>query len=315
MPAAGAPFARDVREGLTQSPKRLSSKYFYDKRGDELFQQIMAMPEYYLTGCEREIFECQKDRILDQIGTAPFDLIELGAGDGAKTKILLRHFLDRGVAFRYRPVDISPNVLRQLGEGLRHELPDLAFEALPGDYFEVLEEVNRKNGRKKVIFFLGANIGNLELGQAEMFLRRIGSNMHPGDLLFIGFDLKKDPRVILDAYNDPAGITAAFNLNLLRRINRELNADFRLNRFRHWETYDPSTGATRSFLVSTAGQTVHIGALHLDVLFQPWEAISVELSQKYSLDGIEAMAAGSGFEVAHHFFDSRSYFVDSLWKK
>ncbi len=313
--AALSSFGRDVREGLTQTPKRLPSKYFYDAEGDRLFQQIMRMPEYYLTDCELEILQTHKQAILDRIGGAPFDLIELGAGDGFKTKVLLRHFLEQEADVRYEPVDISVNVLRQLEADLRRSLPDLPVRSLPGDYFEVLENVNRQNGKKKVILFMGANIGNLTAERAQSFLRRIGDNMHRGDQLLVGFDLKKDPEVILRAYDDPAGITAAFNLNLLTRINRELGGRFDLERFRHWETYDPASGATRSYLVSLTEQTVTIDALDLEVPFDAWEAINVELSLKYSLRQIEALAPATGFRVVEHYFDRRRYFVDSLWEK
>ena len=313
--AALTNFGRDVHEGLTQRPKRLPSKYFYDAEGDRLFQQIMRMPEYYLTDCELEILQTHKHAILKQIGAAPFDLIELGAGDGMKTQVLLRHFLDQRIDFRYEPVDISANVLQHLETKLQRSLPGLTVQSLRGDYFEVLETVNRQTGKKKVILFLGANIGNLTIERARRFLARMAKNMHAGDLLLIGFDLKKDPEVILRAYDDPASITAAFNLNLLARINRELDGHFDLKRFRHWETYDPASGATKSYLVSLADQSVAIDALDLEVPFDAWEAINVELSLKYSLRQVEALAEATGFRVREHYFDQRRYFVDSLWEK
>jgi len=308
-------FGRDVLDGLTQTPKHLPSKYFYDAEGDRLFQQIMHMPEYYLTDCELEILQTHKQAILDQIGEPPFDLIELGAGDGFKTKFLLQHFLEQEADFRYEPVDISANVLKQLETNMQEALPGLSIRSLQGDYFEVLEKVNRQNGKKKAILFLGANIGNLTAEKAGAFLKRIGDNMHAGDQLLIGFDLKKDPEVILRAYDDAAGITAAFNLNLLARINRELGGHFNLEQFRHWETYDPATGQTRSYLVSLDDQTVVIDALEMKVPFDAWEAIHVELSLKYSMRQIEALAPMAGFQVVEHYFDRRRYFVDSLWVK
>jgi L-histidine N-alpha-methyltransferase len=308
-------FARDVLEGLTQSPKKLPSKYFYDESGDRLFQDIMQMPEYYLTGAELEIFERQKQAILRKINGAPFDLIELGAGDGSKTKVLIGYFLEQGADFQYCAVDISSYVLKQLEKDFKETWPALSYQNRQGDYFEVMEEVNKKTGRKKVILFLGANIGNLRMDLAHSFVERIGGNMRQGDLLLVGFDLKKDPQVILDAYNDPAGITEAFNLNLLRRINRELGGHFKLDAFKHWESYNPATGEAKSYLVSKRAQTVGIDALDRDFSFDAWEAIDVELSLKYSLPEIESMARDTGFEIAAHFFDRRSYFVDSLWRR
>ena len=307
-------FAEDILQGLSGTPKKLSSKYFYDEQGDKLFQQIMRMPEYYLTDCELEIFESRKEGILQAIGQDHFQLLELGAGDGMKTKVLLRHFLERGVDFQYQPIDISSNVLMELEESLRTELPALKVKALPGDYFKVLHELRGHSGQPKVVLFLGANIGNYTLEQAQRFLRAVAAELNPGDLLLTGFDLKKDPGVILNAYNDPAGITAAFNLNLLRRINRELGATFKLQDFKHWETYNPITGETKSYLVSRKDQHVFIKALSRSFHFEAWEAIDVELSKKYSLSELETLAKKTGFAVRQHFFDKKKYFVDSLWR-
>jgi dimethylhistidine N-methyltransferase len=306
-------FLSDVIEGLSRTPKKLSSKYFYDARGDELFQNIMAMPEYYLTRCEYEIFETHKQTLLERIGTAPFDLVELGAGDGTKTKVLLHYFLQQGVDFQYFPIDISENVLLNLQQDLQIELPHLRVKTLAGDYFETLEHWTATTGVRKVMLFIGANIGNLTRAQATEFLQHLHRDMSPGDLLLIGFDLKKDPQVILDAYNDPTGITAAFNLNLLHRINRELGADFEVNAFRHWETYNPATGETKSYLVSLQKQAVYLQ--NQIFYFDAWEAVDVELSLKYSRTDIENLAQATGFQVVQHFSDSKSYFVDTLWRK
>lgn len=311
-PIPASSLASDVQEGLLRTPRKLPSKYFYDARGDELFQAIMRMPEYYLTDCEYEILETHRQDILDHIGHHRFELAELGAGDGYKTKVLLRHFLEQDMDFRYCPVDISGNVLRELEESLQSELPDLAFNCLQGDYFKMLEELQCRSDAPKVILFLGANIGNMTREEALVFLQRIRANMHPEDRLLIGFDLKKDPDIILQAYNDPAGITAAFNLNLLRRINRELAANFDLDQFRHWETYNPMTGATKSYIVSTQHQTVTIGALQRSFTFAAWEAIDVELSQKYSLPEVESLLAEANLTPEQHFQDQRNYFLDTL---
>ena len=307
-------FAQDVLQGLSGIPKKLPSKYFYDEQGDKLFQQIMRMPEYYLTDCELEIFKNQKGRILQAIGQNHFQLLELGAGDGMKTKVLLRHFLEQGVDFQYQPIDISPNVLLELEESLRAELPQLNVKSLPGDYFKVLHELRSGSGQPKVVLFLGANIGNYTLGQAQKFLRSVAQELNPGDLLLTGFDLKKDPEVILSAYNDPAGITAAFNLNLLRRLNRELGANFELQDFKHWETYNPLTGETKSYIVSRKDQHIFIKALNRSFHFEAWEAIDVELSKKYSVPELETLAGQAGFSIQQHFFDKDNYFVDSLWR-
>jgi dimethylhistidine N-methyltransferase len=307
-------FANDVVAGLSRDPKQLSSKYFYDKKGDELFQAIMRMPEYYLTDCEYNIFDRQKAAILQAIGRKDFELIELGAGDGYKTKVLLEYFLDEQVPFVYRPVDISQHVLDVLKEDLKQQWPELAVRPLGGDYFKMLERLHSEHGQRKVVLFLGANIGNYSRKEALRFLENLHEQLDPGDQLLIGFDLKKDPEIILKAYNDPAGITAAFNLNLLTRINRELGANFDLDQFSHWETYHPVSGETRSYIISRRDQDVEISAVNKTFHFSAWEAMNVELSLKYSPQEIEALARAAGFEVVKHFYDDRAYFVDSLWQ-
>lgn len=307
-------FGRDVLEGLSAHPKRLPSKYFYDERGDKLFQQIMAMPEYYLTDCEREIFETQRGDLLKAIQSDPFELVELGAGDGTKTQVLIEHFLADKVDFVYRPIDISPNVLEQLQASCYHRWPNLSVDTLAGDYFVALEAMQQNSSLRKVVLFLGGNIGNFYPDEATRFLEKLRSYLQPGDFLLIGIDLKKNPDVIIEAYDDPHGITAAFNLNLLERINRELGGNFDLNSFRHWESYNPITGETCSFLISEREQSVHIARLGRTFTFAAWEAIGVEVSLKYSQSEIEALAVHSGFEVVQHFTDRRAYFVDSLWQ-
>ena len=308
-------FARDILQGLRAQPKKLSSKYFYDKKGDILFQQIMRMPEYYLTDCEYEILNQYKGEILQLIGDQHFDLIELGAGDGLKTKLLLQHFIDNQADFTYRPIDISADVLKDLQADIAVRWPKLDCQKMPGDYFAMLGELGRFSQSRKVILFLGSNIGNLTLAEANNFIRKIQEHMAPDDLLITGFDLKKDPEVILKAYRDPAGITAAFNLNLLERINTELGGNFDISKFKHWETYNPVTGATKSYIVSKTKQSVYIKALNQDFDFDAWEAIDVELSQKFSLTEIEKLAQATGFKVVRHFTDPRKYFVDSIWCK
>ena len=307
-------FYNDVIEGLKSDPKRLSSKYFYNEKGDELFQAIMALPEYYLTNSEFEILQTHKESLLNAFreGTPQFELIELGAGDGLKTKILLEHFVLNNAAFRYRPVDISENVLQILKRDLIKEIPELNFEGLSGDYFKVLEDVSNDSDEvRNVVLFLGSNIGNYKISDALNFLKRIHSSLNKGDLLLIGFDLKKDPKTILSAYNDSSGVTRDFNLNLLRRINEELDADFDLDSFSHYPTYDPLSGETKSYLISNKNQTVTVSDQKIDFLKS--EPIFMEISQKYGFEDIECMAAAAGFEISANFLDSREYFVDSLW--
>lgn len=309
-------FARDVLLGLNSNPKHLYSKYFYDRKGSELFCRIMRMPEYYLTNCEMEIFGEQKEDIYRYFaaGDPNFDLLELGAGDGLKTKILLKYFSRINSDFRYVPIDISEDVVVNLTKELNQMLPDLTVEGMIGDYFEMMDELNEQTDRKKILLFLGGNIGNFDKAEVKDFLVQVRSVMRSGDYLFIGFDLKKDPRVIINAYDDAQGITAAFNLNLLTRINSELGGNFDTNQFEHIETYDPETGAARSFLISKKDQEVHLESLDTFIKFEKNESIYMEISKKFDPKMIGHLAEITGFEIVKNFTDSRQYFLNSLWK-
>lgn len=309
-------FAKDVLAGLSSAPKSLSSKYFYDDEGTRLFQEIMKLPEYYLTGCEDEIFSKQTDEIYCAFadGDSAFDLIELGAGDGTKTAVLVDHFLKRGADISYSPIDISQEALDALTSQFHAEFPALKMFARKGDYFEILRSLMNRGGRREILMFLGSNVGNFTREQSIDFFHHLHEVMNPNDLLFIGFDLQKDPRVIATAYDDAAGVTAEFNLNLLKRINRELGGDFDLGKFSHYANYRPIEGSARSFLISREKQAVRIEALGRTFEFDKWEAVFMEISQKYSLRMIEDIARESGFEIKQNFFDSRDYYCDSLWR-
>lgn len=310
-------FRQDVLNGLTDFPKHLPSKYIYDRAGDKLFQEIMAMPEYYLTNCELEILSTHTAAIASKFvndGSA-FDLIELGAGDGMKTKVLLKYLADSHIDFVYKPIDISENAVASLAQNLAKELPEVRVIAETGEYFEVLEELQQLHSRRKVILLLGSNIGNLLHPRAIEFLSRLEGCMNENDRLFIGFDQKKDPQLILDAYNDPKGITSAFNKNLLHRINNELGGNFDTDLFKHWEVYDPETGTAKSYLVSTAQQTVTIDALELDLEFDAWETIHVEISQKYDDTIVAWLANESGLQIDASFVDSKNYYKNYIFSK
>lgn len=309
-------FAKDILDGLSAKEKYLSSKYFYDKRGSRIFQDIMQMPEYYLTDCELEIFENNKQEIYEAFSEedTSYELIELGAGDGLKTKVLLSHFLDQKVSFEFIPIDISEAAITNLLAEIERELPGLKIEGKVGDYFQLIEEINRYDLTKKIILFLGSNIGNFNEGETMSFLNTIKSVMHSRDMLFIGFDLKKDADIILKAYNDPHGHTAAFNLNLLQRINRELIANFELQNFRHHEEYDPQSGTAKSNLISLKKHDVEIQGINKTISFEKGEPIFMEISQKYDLDMIQDMADHAGFQIVTNFYDHNHFFANSLWR-
>ncbi|MDQ2746423.1 MAG: L-histidine N(alpha)-methyltransferase [Acidobacteriota bacterium] len=309
-------FAADVLKGLSATPKFLSSKYFYDDEGSRLFQEIMKLPEYYLTRAETEIFSTRTQEIFAAFAenAAEFDLIELGAGDGTKTSLLVDFFLKRDADFKYVPIDISSEALNFLTAKFHHEFPDLSIQPEQGDYFQTLKTFKSKFDRRKIILFLGSNIGNFSHDQAADFFKSLHAVMNPNDLLFVGFDLQKDPHAILAAYDDARGVTAAFNLNLLTRINRELGANFSLENFSHYATYHPIEGAARSFLISRTTQTVDVEALDRKFEFAAWEPIFMEISQKYTLSMIENLAREAGFVVSEYFYDARKFYTDALWK-
>lgn len=310
-------FKKEVFEGLSAFPKYLSSKYFYDKKGDKLFQEIMAMPEYYLTGCEFQILSSHTETIgkLFRDRENGLDLIELGAGDGKKTKVLLKYMAENNFNFVYKPIDISENAVELLSNNLAKEMPTLNVDAEVGEYFEVLERLKGFNKRKKVIMVLGSNIGNLPHHKAIEFLTKLKDAMLPDDLLFMGFDQKKNPQTILDAYNDETGITEAFNKNILTRINRELGGDFEVENFKHWEVYDPETGMAKSFLVATEAMQVTIEKLQLTVNFDQWETIHTEISQKYDDKTVHWLAEESGLEIETFFTDEKGYYKNYLFRK
>ena len=309
-------FAEDVLRGLSSTPKQLSSRYFYDDEGSRLFMEIMKLPEYYPTRAEMKIFTERTDAICEAftLGANGLDIIELGAGDGTKTAVLIDHLLNQDVDFTYQPIDISQEANDALSAKFRDRFPELRIAPHTGDYFKVLDTLKNENGRRKVILFLGSNIGNFLRDNAVAFFRSLRNVMNENDRLFIGFDMQKDPRTIVAAYDDKRGITAAFNLNLLRRINRELEADFDLNKFSHYAQYRPMECAARSFLISREKQTVTIKALNRSFNFEQWEAIFMEISQKYTHAMIDELSGDGGFEIEREFYNEEDFYIDSLWR-
>lgn len=307
-------FLADVLEGLSSTPKKLHSKYFYDEAGDRLFQQIMNMPEYYLTDCELDIFKNKTEQVAKSIliNNESFDLIELGAGDAMKSSYLLQYLTKKNIDFTYMPIDISGHILDELSEKFSRDLPDLEIKTLEGDYFDMLDKAMAISQRRKVVLFLGGNIGNMDMGESYHFCRELRRKLNRGDILLIGFDLKKNPHTILNAYNDDAGITSSFNLNLLIRMNRELEADFDVLNFQHYQTYDPISGACKSYLVSLTEQNVHIGTQIFR--FEENELIDMEISQKFAQDDISKLARDAKFHIIDEIADSKNWFVDSIWQ-
>ena len=308
-------FLKEVLEGLHSEPKYLLSKYFYDKAGDKLFQQIMDSDEYYPTKSELEIFTTQTHELAKTIknGFDSFDLIELGAGDATKSSHLLQQLIIEKANFTYYPIDISKSMVAHLEEVLPQKINGLQVTGLNGEYFQMLEKASQISSKMKVVLFLGSNIGNVPLNEAQKFCQTLRSHLKKGDFVLMGFDLKKNPHVILAAYNDAKGYTKAFNLNLLKRINKELNADFDISSFEHYAMYDPETGACKSYLISLKNQTVKINQSNL-IRFKENEFVFMEISQKYSIPQTDELAKASGFKPVKHFVDNKLWFLDTVWE-
>lgn len=315
-------FAFDVLTGLAESPKRLPSRYFYDDRGSEIFQQIMGLQEYYLTDCEEEILGEHGEAILAATGAGPLSLVDMGAGDGKKTLLLLARLATAGRPCQYLPLDISEAAMANLTELVKERHPEIRVDGVVSEYFSGLRWLGLQaqdpaagtDNPTRLVLFLGSNIGNLDRPRARTFLRRLWTSLAPKDHVLIGFDLKKDIDLLLNAYNDSEGVTASFNLNLLNRINQELGGHFDVDRFRHFSTYNVFSGAMESYLVSLDPQQVRIDRLQSSFTFRAWEPIHTEYSYKYLLADIERLASESGFEIVEHFHDRQGYFVDSLWR-
>lgn len=310
-------FSTEILSGLRADAKYLPSKYFYDNQGDQLFQEIMNCEEYYPFNCELEIFT-EKTAELAQAITAPgtaFDLIELGAGDCTKSVHLLRHLVSVGANFKYMPIDISKNIINFLGRHLPEAVPGLEVKGLNGDYFDMLKIAGELSSKRKVVLFLGSNLGNMPPKEAASFCRELRGHLKPGDLAIIGLDLKKRPQTILAAYNDKDGITRNFNLNLLKRINRELNADFDISSFEHYAVYDPENGSCKSYLISLIDQqvTIQTATGQVTVKFAKYEQIFMEISQKYSIEQVSLLGDQASFKTIASFTDQKNWFVDAIW--
>ncbi len=306
-----AVFARDVHKGLTASPKQLPCCYFYDGEGALLFEEICAVPEYYLTRAEREILEARADELISRFSVPPM-LVELGSGSAAKTRLLIDTFLKRHGSLRYVPIDICRVMLEQSSLQLLEEYPQLEIRAIAAEYHEGLRHLQGLGAGPRLILWLGSNVGNFHRPEAVRFLHEVQDTMAAGDALLLGIDLRKERAVLERAYDDSQGITADFNLNLLDRINRELGGHFDRDAFRHRAIYNDELGRIEMYLVSKIDQQVPIDNLDLRVALSAGEAIHTENSYKYSFAEIESLAAASGFQITSQWLDERRQFSVAL---
>lgn len=314
-PSGAAPtFAEDVRRGLTADPKVLFPKYLYDALGSRLFEAICELPEYYLTRAETEILQRHAAEIAGAV-EAPVRLVELGSGDGSKTRFLIEALLSRQPSLEYLPVDVSRSAVEQGAERLLHAFPELMVTAYVAEYQTGLRAIRVARvppGMRILALFLGSTIGNLDPAERIELLRSIRGVLRPGDALLLGTDLKKPESILLPAYDDPLGVTAAFDLNVLVRINRELGGGFDLAAFRHRARWNAEEGRIEMHLESLRDQTVEIRDLELEIRFAAGETIHTESSYKFDSGQVEAMAADSGFELRTTWTDREGRFASNL---
>ena len=305
--------AEDARAGLTAQPKTLPPKYFYDELGSKLFEAICSLPEYYLTRAESEILRARADEIVAAI-KAPARLVELGSGSAEKTRFLIEAMLRRQARLHYLPVDISAASLERSSIELLQLYPRLHITAYEADYFTALRELApAAAGEFTIALFLGSNIGNFDRHEARRFLRAVRKVLKPNDGLLLGADLKKSAAILIPAYDDALGVTAAFNRNVLVRINRELRADFQVDQFRHLAIYNEALGRVEAHLVSRLDQRVRIAALDLEIHFREGETIHTENSYKFDSDLLADLARDTGFALARSWFDEARRFSFNLF--
>ncbi len=301
-------FAHDVRVGLSAPAKAVPSKYFYDELGSALFDAITHVPEYYLTVAETEILREWGWEIVRMLH-GPIEFLELGSGSSVKTQLLIDEALRVQPALRYSPIDISSQALRTAATGLVERHAGLEVRAVAGDYFTVLASKALRFERPVLAMLMGSNLGNYAPDEASALVALVGSVLRRGDGLLLGVDLKKDRAVLERAYDDPIGVTAAFDKNLLARINRELDADFDPRTFDHVVHYDEQRGCVESFLRSRYAQRVRIAAIGLEVDFAPGETIHTESSYKFDTGKIEMLADDAGLHVAKMWTDRAQRFA------
>ncbi len=316
-------FAEDVKLGLSAKSKYLKPKYFYDHIGSELFEEICRQPEYYLTRTEASILETYPSTIAEmQDNGSQTIIIELGSGNSLKTRILLKAFLGtkQKSIYYYFPIDISQSVLQDTVRRLKKEFPGLQVIGLQADYLYGVEKakefiLNKDISGEKVILFLGSSIGNFEIKEADSFLKALVNRMNKGDSLLVGFDLYKSEKILNAAYNDSAGITAKFNLNILARINKELGGEFDLTLFKHRAFYNREKRRIEMHLVSTCKQQIYISEIDKTFDFEDGESIHTENSYKYALNQIDALAKRCNLKVKKHFLDRSRWFDLAMFKR
>lgn len=305
-------FIKDIEMGFAKIPKQIPCQYLYDERGSELYNQITEHPDYYLTGSEIEILFNNKKAIAELMNKKPFNLLELGPGNGMKSQLLISQFIEDQLEFEYCPIDISPDYLETVQKLFKLQFPKLIIKPRLSDFLTGLKRLDKH--KTNMVLFLGSSIGNLDALGQQCFISSLAQLLNENDLVLLGFDLLKNAHILLKAYDDSAGITRDFNLNVLTRINRELGANFNTDHFQHHATFNETNNAMESYLISKMEQVIKIKALKKTYRLYKNEVIHTESSYKFDIKQIEELAKQNHFNIVARFYDSKHYFINMLWQ-
>lgn len=306
-------FAEEISSSLNRDSKFITPKFFYDKKGSDLFEKICTLPEYYPTRTEITILKNLQTELPSFIDDS-FRLVELGSGASVKTRLLLDIFTKMQQTTEYLPIDIS-EILAESSEQLLQDYDNLRITGIIDTYEGGLEFLKNYDSKNNLIIFLGSSFGNFSPSNGKTFLEKINSTMKPGDLFLIGLDLVKDSQILESAYDDAQGVTAEFNLNVLSRINNELDADFNLSNFSHYSTYNKESQRIEMYLKSLVNQSVIISKSNLSLNLEKNELIHTEYSHKYTLEQIKTLLKSTGFKINHTWLDDDAHFSLTLVSK
>jgi L-histidine Nalpha-methyltransferase len=311
LPAfASTPIAVEVFTGLTGEPKALSPWLFYDEAGSRLFEEITELPEYYVTRTERQILAEHADEIISAAaGGRDLSMIELGAGTATKTGLLLNAVVRLQGSVTYYPIDVSQTALDEARSRLEAELPEVTVEPIVADYTEGIRQNSTFHGGRRLVLYIGSSIGNFSPEDAVEVLRGVRAQLSPGDCLLLGTDMVKDAQMLHVAYDDAAGVTARFNMNVLTRINREFEGNFDLRLFRHQARWNAQESRVEMHLESLLPQKVAIRALDLEVRFLSGETIHTENSYKFTDESVLELLTRAGFRLRQQWSDADKWFT------
>lgn len=309
LPAETTAVAAEALRGLTATPKSLSPWLFYDEPGSQLFERITELPEYYLTRIERSIFAAHAEEIIAQAAQGQYlEIWELGAGTASKTGLLLRAAVDRQSEIHYYPIDVSETALAAACQQIEQSLPGVRVLPQVADYTRNFVLPAGSQANRRLVLYIGSSVGNFSPEDALALLKDIRRQLCPGDALLLGTDLVKDAATLLAAYDDAAGVTAEFNRNILRRLNRELGADFKAERFAHRAQWNATASRIEIYLESLEEQNVRIASLDMDVELAAGETIHTENSYKFTIASVRQLLNRAGFQLHRTWMDRRNWF-------